>query len=598
MAKRTWQRRSSGVWLISLGLSLLLMLCSTAGWTGAPPAAAGAEPELPEIDLTRVTYQRLRAPVEWHFDREPSAFSEIQLAPFQPLQDRHVSRGVDDGTYWLRVRLVNPGETDRSWLIRHETSYLDHLTVYYRDQDSDWQQLHLSDREPFGARPLDTPRLAWSHATPAGSHTDLYLRLNQEQPDVLTLNVELWDGALYLRNLARNMLLSGFYYGMLLLVLLVTLSGALLLRQRLWLWYSLLVVFTALTWGAVQGLTFQYLWPQFPTMHNQGFHLLYIGLTLTALQFSKGFLRTAERLPRVHRVISLMQIGLLAGVGLRLLGFYLPVLIISFTGFGLLALLLPALGFHAWRNGLRYARWYAIAWSIYSVSLVASLVAATTNLLPWGMTPLVYSQAAGLLEALLLLAALAESLLAWDRERRAALRAAQHDALTGLGNRRRLSTAFKELMQRRTRDQGEAWFIALIDLDEFKQINDQFGHAAGDRILQHFARLLRQHTRPSDVCIRHGGEEFAILFQAPTLPAARSVIERIRTEFARHPTHFEGTLIPHTFSAGVTRILPDAAQPLSTVLQRADQALYAAKAAGRNRVKLADQVLEEVLSPA
>ncbi|HCA12152.1 MAG TPA: GGDEF domain-containing protein, partial [Marinobacter adhaerens] len=124
--------------------------------------------------------------------------------------------------------------------------------------------------------------------------------------------------------------------------------------------------------------------------------------------------------------------------------------------------------------------------------------------------------------------------------------------------------------------------IALIDLDLFKQINDQFGHDAGDDVLREFAALMRTVIRQADVAARWGGEEFLVLLPDTSLLQALSLAERLRSQVARHPFRFRDQALPVTISAGVCSIAK--ARSLDDLLKQADLNLYNAKESGRNRI--------------
>ncbi len=157
------------------------------------------------------------------------------------------------------------------------------------------------------------------------------------------------------------------------------------------------------------------------------------------------------------------------------------------------------------------------------------------------------------------------------------------DSLTGLYNH----ASTKELLQRelaRARRNGTLLSFAMLDLDHFKRINDAHGHAVGDAVLRLLARTLRQRLRATDIVGRHGGEEFAVILPECTAENARKVIDGIRERFARLAIPAgEDTLHVH-FSAGIAAYPEwDTDYQLS---EQADRALYAAKAAGRNRVMI------------
>jgi len=157
---------------------------------------------------------------------------------------------------------------------------------------------------------------------------------------------------------------------------------------------------------------------------------------------------------------------------------------------------------------------------------------------------------------------------------------ASRDPLTGLYNRRHLDSALeRELISRR---QQESLCMLLIDIDHFKQINDAFGHQAGDRILGKLASILTGHSRPRDVICRYGGEEFMILMPNMTLELARQRAESIRQAFAEMTIGFEGEQLQATLSVGLSAS-PDHAESVSGLIRCADQALYQAKAGGRNK---------------
>ncbi|MDY0021463.1 GGDEF domain-containing protein [Arenimonas caeni] len=156
---------------------------------------------------------------------------------------------------------------------------------------------------------------------------------------------------------------------------------------------------------------------------------------------------------------------------------------------------------------------------------------------------------------------------------------ARRDALTGLLNRGGLSQAARASTAR----EGDAFTVAVLDLDHFKRINDTLGHAAGDEVIRVAAEEIQRGVRGSDVAARYGGEEFLLLMPATTLDSGVAVVERIRAAIAARAD----LPAPVTLSAGLAAGLAGRDTP-DSLFQRADQALYLAKRRGRDRVEVID----------
>jgi diguanylate cyclase (GGDEF)-like protein len=155
------------------------------------------------------------------------------------------------------------------------------------------------------------------------------------------------------------------------------------------------------------------------------------------------------------------------------------------------------------------------------------------------------------------------------------------DALTGLGNRRLFEERFRKEWKLAQRLQFPLSLL-MIDVDQFKAINDQHGHAVGDEVLSRIGRALERSVRESDTCARYGGEEFAILLPATPLAEAALLAEALRRNIAETPC--AGLSV--TISIGVACEQPGRTDRESPrLVERADSALYAAKGAGRNRVE-------------
>ena len=163
---------------------------------------------------------------------------------------------------------------------------------------------------------------------------------------------------------------------------------------------------------------------------------------------------------------------------------------------------------------------------------------------------------------------------------------ASTDALTGISNRRYfMAQAAQEL--RRSRRFARDLSVMMIDIDHFKAINDQHGHAVGDAVLQGTVKSALESLRQSDSLGRLGGEEFAVILPETGRMAAAEVAERLRQHIAERPMIAERLAVPCTVSVGVAELAPQDGT-IDDVLHRADQALYRAKKAGRNRVETAD----------
>ena len=161
-------------------------------------------------------------------------------------------------------------------------------------------------------------------------------------------------------------------------------------------------------------------------------------------------------------------------------------------------------------------------------------------------------------------------------------RLAWTDSLTGALNRHR----FLELAQvelKRSKREGASLTLLMIDVDHFKQINDNYGHAVGDDVLKTLAARWRTALRDHDLLGRLGGDEFVALLSGPSAREAETVAQRLYHSTTAKPFQTGGFQIPVKLSVGIAVFTDDTAS-LSDFLARADAALYAAKAAGRNRI--------------
>jgi diguanylate cyclase (GGDEF)-like protein len=166
-------------------------------------------------------------------------------------------------------------------------------------------------------------------------------------------------------------------------------------------------------------------------------------------------------------------------------------------------------------------------------------------------------------------------------------RLATTDSLTGIHTRRHFFSLAEQEFKRSLR-YGKALSAIMLDVDHFKHVNDNFGHAVGDAVLIHIAACCVENIRQADILGRYGGEEFAIILPETDLQAACEVAERLRQNVARSPIEINRESVSVTVSLGVATLVGETRDTLS-LLSEADDALYAAKSQGRNRVCTASQ---------
>jgi len=294
--------------------------------------------------------------------------------------------------------------------------------------------------------------------------------------------------------------------------------------------------------------------------------------------------------PRVYSIFGWLAVSFLvlafANVGRHfgLGGIVAAIGNILFLGSAVFTLVVA---FMAWRRGGRAAGFFLIAWGLLEAFTIAAAIRLLTSdatdsdfLLHTGLP---MSMAAA---AILVALGVADRLREQRRALTEAERRAETDPLTGVLNRRSL---IERLEAACMRAQARELPVALlfIDLDHFKQINDSYGHLAGDACLHSIVAPIQAELRQSDVIGRYGGEEFIVILSSASAAAAHPIAERIRERVAAIRVEGFGTPIRVTCSIGVA-----ASDTLGVwgkhLIARADEAVYAAKRSGRNRVQMAE----------
>ncbi len=297
---------------------------------------------------------------------------------------------------------------------------------------------------------------------------------------------------------------------------------------------------------------------------------------------------------------------LFAGAALWLVICRMPLVADSFNvrvllGSGIIAAYTWATAYEFWRGRGEplVSRWPAI-FMLFAHGSLYLLRTPFGAMLPWSPASNELFESVWLtvlsFEALLFTIAIAFILLAMAKERTEYRHktAALVDPLTGVANRRAFLQDGAAQLKRQAADPRPI-AVMLLDLDNFKSINDRFGHAAGDRVLQLFAQAASRSMRRMDVFGRLGGEEFAALLFDVARDRAIAVAEEIRANFAAASSEADGRPVVATVSIGIV-ISHDAGLDLAALLAQADHALYRAKDNGRNRIETAS--IERVVDRA
>jgi diguanylate cyclase (GGDEF)-like protein len=299
----------------------------------------------------------------------------------------------------------------------------------------------------------------------------------------------------------------------------------------------------------------------------------------SAVMFTIGFLNTRTFLPTLYGYRHKIYASLLIVAALIFLSgnrsFIIMIQLIMLTSLSVWMLLVGCL---AYKNKDPLATFFipAIIMGTGGVTLSSF---ATWGIIPYSHWAFRGIEVGMLLEMSLLSISLGFNFKLAQEARKSAESNALHDALTNLYNRRAFSQLVHPSWELGKRN-NTPMSIMLMDLDWFKRINDQFGHAAGDSVLESVAKIIKSRIRDSDIPLRWGGEEFLIFLPNTKINQARQLAEDLRTQIEKIDINKIGSV---TISIGVVSATPDQIG-LDKLITLADEALYSAKAQGRNTV--------------
>ena len=532
--------------------------------------------------------------------------------------------GYSSSAFWLRIPLESRLQRSSPWLLEIAFPSLDRVELFLPRADGRVDYQLTGDRLPFAERPYANRNLVLPLELGPGESLALYLRVESEGS--LTLPLTLWTPDAF--RLHNQDAYAGFslYYGMLLALGLYNLLLFFALRERIYLVYVAFAVSMAVGQLSLNGLGNEYIWPAFPAWGNVALPSGFAATGFFGAIFTRLFLNTRHSNPRADKLILALAAGFaVAALGPALLPYRWAAILTSLLGAAFSAVAV-AVGVHAQLRRHPGARYFLLAWSLLLVG-VGMMALRNLGWLPTTLFTSYGMQIGSALEMLLLSFALADRIqaerLAGELAQGEALhskqdlvnalrsneqllearvaertrdlaaandrllaneqqlqRMARHDPLTGLANRLLLDDRISHGLAVGRRN-GTRLALLLIDLDGFKPINDEHGHAVGDQLLVVLADRLQRSVRAVDTVARLGGDEFVLVLEdLAAVEDGRQVAAKVVAEMSR-PVVLEGRELLVSASAGLA-FYPEDGEDAQTLLRRADEAMYEAKRTGRN----------------
>ncbi|RRV43109.1 diguanylate cyclase [Pseudomonas sp. o96-267] len=550
--------------------------------------------------------------------------SPEQQSRFQPANGR-ASVGQSLNPWWIKLTLQRDMHAPAYWVLEvGSVTQLD-LQLYLPDGQGGWQLRQSGERVPFSEN-RDHPyrRMVFDLPTLGEQPKTFYLRAFDPACNSFPLRV--WQLEDLTQLATRENLALGAIYGVVFALLLYNLFILISLRDKAYFWYVLTTAFALLFIMSMTGHGAQYLWP------NHAVPAWLDRITLPSLwglfasRFTQTLLQTRIYVRWAHHLLNMACVIYLIAIVLTVFDQrYLAAWAIALLS---LTSIPAALGSAVirWRQGFFPAQLYLYGYGLVLGSVAILLLRTTGVLQPAEWNAYVFPLAVAA-ESILFSFALAYRIQILKQERAVALQqadrektarlaqlqasadelqaavtartaelaatneqlrererelqhAAFHDSLTELPNRRYLVERCESALAHAERH-NESVALLLIDLDHFKPINDRFGHAAGDLMLQVIAMRLREHVRAGDAVARLGGDEFAALICGNDAESqAREIAERLLAELSE-PVHYGAERLRVTISIGVA-LYPRHAKNFTGLYKAADMALYRVKERGRS----------------
>lgn len=512
---------------------------------------------------------------------------------FKPATAENVNLGFRDEVLWIRIRLER-GASVGPWMLEVSYPMLDNLEFYGPgiatpllggDHTRLSERTHADRHYVF---PIEAPELG----------VNVY-HLRVAQTGTMSVPMRLWDRLSFDRGKRDETFVLGAYYGLLAVMMAYNLFLFLIVRDRAYAAYVAYVGSMGFLLATVNGFGGLYAWPESPGIADWAQVAAAPLVCATQALFSRLFLQTGVYSPKLDRALLGIAVG---GFALALVAQPLPRIAVFYADH-LIAVATIVTGYTAaivsYRRGYKPALFYLIAFFVVfagAAFMVARNFGAPANMLTdYGV------QIGSALEVVLLSMGLADRINslrrekeqaqgeAMERERTALLLQeseermryqAQHDALTGLPNRWLLRDRLLQAAMRAKRDRT-AFAVLLVDLDNFKIVNDTLGHDVGDLLLVEVAQRLTGCIRERDTIARLGGDEFVFVLEGLSAPEDSALVARKIIEELAVPFPIAGELLRTSPSIGIS-LYPEDGQDADFLLKFADIAMYRAKAAGRN----------------
>lgn len=499
-----------------------------------------------------------------------------------------ISLGIGVAPVWLKFSVENPTQQPLAYRLAIETPWLDYVDAYARQRNGLIQQFYGGDGRAFGREPM--PHRFYAHESVfEPGITDIFVRIETSGPMAIPIRLSSVAKAIEADQAAAYQ--YGILYGIMGALAVYNLLLFSIIRQREYGLYSVYLIGFLLNSLSYTG----HIHAMFPTDYGPYFQdwvdaFLMITYSVAGLHFARTLLGTKRYAPRLDRitfnVATYIPAAMLVFAAADQLVITLILAFILNSGF---AILFVAMGIAALRANVASAKLFVVS-SVTAAICIGISTMAVGGVLPYTDATYKLIEVGMAFEALFLAIILAQRFRLAQRDKLLAEQYARTDSLTGMRNRRGFTENFDTIWHGILRKQRNL-SIVLFDVDNFKSINDTYGHNGGDMVLKQLAQIIMATVRKGDFSARWGGEEFVIVLPETDLNEALNQAERLREAIANEPMLVDGTHLTITTSVGVAGSegaqfaqRPLAQASLDVLLKCADKALYEAKHNGKNQV--------------